>query len=158
MSNILPKKCWHVGRPENVQRVQEDEERAKSAKELLEAKEEQAVRQRRLELLRKSASSPATDSNSSPSISTGPTTEHINLFKDEQDFQSTLTSSSRGVVTSEKTPANSMHMHMKGDQPGWYVKPKETIVSKQDQKVRKPLADDPALLFMKPSYFSNQHK
>ena len=83
MSNILPKKTWHVGRPENIQRVQEDEEKAQAAKELLDAKQDDLVRRKRLELLRKSATS-----SSSP-LPTDPK-GHINLFKDEDDFQKTL--------------------------------------------------------------------
>lgn len=52
MSHILPKKKWHVGRPENRERVRQDKEQAQIAQEHCEARVQLAEREVRLQLLR----------------------------------------------------------------------------------------------------------
>lgn len=142
MSNILPKKCWHVGRPENIQRVTEDEERARLEKELADAKAEEVLRKRRLELLRKEAKN--NQSQTSPS--------HINLFKDEQDFQATLTgSASSRPLQALKYDAGAKQVQHASS--AWYAKKSILTDPEKEKKHKLYSSEDPASLFMKPSYF-----
>lgn len=57
MSNLLPKKLWHVGRSENIERVRVDEEKAKLIEEKTTEEADRAARLSRLETLRKRAKS-----------------------------------------------------------------------------------------------------
>lgn len=143
MSNILPKKCWHVGRPENVERVRRDEENAKIAKEKSEILEETQIRKRRLDLLR--ANKPKTDSQSA----------HLELFKNDDELNNFLNSHSKKSKSEvEKEQRDREHKESCLQMNSIFDSRKKIT---GEEKKRQSL-EDPARLFMKPSYFVQNDK
>ena len=71
MSNILPKKLWHVGRAENIERVQRDKEKERIIKEKQADEQAHSERMDRLAILRRRAQSKVVTLDATTSIGGG---------------------------------------------------------------------------------------
>jgi hypothetical protein len=139
MSNILPKKYWHVGRPENLKRVAEDEERDTISKERHEALLEDRYRRQKLELLR------GQDSNES---------KHFDLF--ESGNRARGPSKTEILALERKQAIESSSLRFSSFNSTWYEsQPLNATKELSAREKKKKRVEDPAALFMKPLYFKD---
>lgn len=124
MSNLLPKKLWHVGRSDNIERVRRDETKAKIIEEKTEEENDRSARLARLELLRKR--------------SKGDTGEEapdgLDAVKDREP--EAKTARMEAAKLEEET---SFRMHKDLANKPWYSEDKETAENKIDEAIKRRL-------------------
>ena len=141
MSNILPKKCWHVGRPENREKVRKDEERAKITEERKEIFEGNQQRKRRLDLLR---------ANRAKLEEPDRQQDHIKLFDKDSDLRNYLNGTTQKSVTEIEKDQRERDFEESCLHMNSAIDSRKKI--SREERIKQSL-EDPARLFMKPSYF-----
>lgn len=134
-----------MGRPENIEKVLQDEERAEIIEERREILEEGQLRRKRLDLLR---------ANNAKLDVVNPQMDHVTLFKNEIDLNKYLNGHTQKSGTEiEKDQRERDHRN-------GCLRMKSALDShgeiRKIDNLKKSL-EDPARLFMKPSYFNQKN-